>query len=151
MDFIDEENVPLAEIRQSSNEVAGFFEGGAGGAADIHTQFACDELSECGLAEAWRSKEQSVVQRLSASEGCIYIDAQGFLNPVLADEFGQTLGAERKLDYALVGDDFGGGYFGARHWRLMSDTVGAISMKVANNENNREMPDSIRREILRGR
>ena len=49
------------------------------------------------------------------ARAAFYIDAQRFLDPVLTDELGQALGAERELDYALVGDDFGGGDFSSGH------------------------------------
>ncbi len=105
MDFIDEEDVAFAEIRQSTNEVAGFLEGGAGGASDVDTQFPRDELSESSLAQPRWTEEQDVIQRLSATERSIYIDAQGFLDAILADELGQALRAERELDYTLVRND----------------------------------------------
>src|SRR5438045_9629536 len=115
MDFIDERDVAFAEIRQSSDEVAGFFEGGAGGRADVDAQFSRWQLSESGFSEAWGAEKERVIEGLSSGQCCIDVDAQRLLDPVLADEFGKALGAKRELDYALVGDDFGGGNFGSGH------------------------------------
>src|SRR5438874_465835 len=115
MDFVDEEDVALTKVRQSADEIAGFFEGGAGGGADVDAELSGDQLSEGCLAETWWAEEESVVERFSPGEGGIDVDAQGFLHPILADEFGEALGAERELDYALLGDDFRSGYFGSGH------------------------------------
>src|SRR4051812_14857993 len=100
MDLVDEEDVAFAEIRQGADEVAGFFEGGAGGVPNIDAELASDELSEGGFAESGRAEEEGVVEGLSSRECGIYIDAQGLLHAALADEFGQALRAKRELDYA---------------------------------------------------
>jgi hypothetical protein len=77
---------------------------------DIHAQLARDQLGQGRLPQTRRPEEQRVIQRLSARQRRIYIDAERFLHPVLANELGQALRAKRELDYALFGDDFGSGY-----------------------------------------
>ena len=81
--------------------VAGRREGWAGGVEYVAAELSCDQLGEGGLAESGWSEEKRMIKWLPPSECCIDVDAQGFLDPVLADEFGQALWAERELDYAL--------------------------------------------------
>src|SRR5438552_5652236 len=112
MDLVDEEDVSFAEVRESADEIAGFFEGGAGRAPDIHSQFSGDQLGESRFAETGWAEEERVVVRFASAQRRIDVDAQGVLDPVLADEFGQALGAQREFDDALVGDYFGSCYLG---------------------------------------
>src|SRR5439155_3122645 len=115
VDLVDEENVSFSEIRKRSNKVTGLLECGPGRRADVDAELARDELGKSGLAEAGWAEEERVVERLTALECGVDVDAQRFLDPLLADEFGQALRTERELNYALVGDDFRGGDFGSRH------------------------------------
>jgi hypothetical protein len=45
-----------------------------------------------------------VVERLTTCESCIDPDAEALLDLLLANELGQTLRAERKLDDGFVGE-----------------------------------------------
>ena len=115
MDLVDEEDVALTQIGEGSDQVAGFLECGSGSVADVDAELARNELGESGLAEARWAEEKRVVERLTARERGVNVDAQRLLHAVLADELGQALGAEGELDNALVRDDFRSGYFGAGH------------------------------------
>jgi len=76
MNFIYEKDVALAEIRERSDKVAGFFERGAGGASNVDAEFSGNELSESRLAESGRTEEKRMIQRFSARESGIDVDAQ---------------------------------------------------------------------------
>ena len=56
MDFVDEEHVALFEPGQLRREIAGLGDDGAGGRAEIHAEFARDDLGERRLAEAGRTR-----------------------------------------------------------------------------------------------
>ncbi len=119
MDLIDEEDIALTQIGERSNEIARLLERRSGRVSYVDAQLARNELGESGLAQSGRAEEKCVVERLSARERRIYIDAQRFLHAILSDEFGQALRPQRELDYALVRNDLRCCYLGAGHWRLI--------------------------------
>src|ERR1700682_906091 len=115
MDFIYEEDVPLAEVGQRPDQVARLLESGTGGCAAGDAELSGDQLSESCLAETWRAEEERVVEGLSPLHRGVDVDAQGFFHAVLADEFGQALRAEGELDYALLRHDLRSSYFCSGH------------------------------------
>jgi len=115
MDLIDKEDITFTEIRERADEVTRLFERRAGSRSDIHAELSRDQLGQGRLAEAWWAEEECVVEGLASGQSCIYVDAERFLHPILPDELGQSLRAERELDYALLDDDFRSCNFGAGH------------------------------------
>jgi hypothetical protein len=84
VDFVDEEQVAFLEVGQQAGEVAGFFDDGAGGDADVAAEFVAEDEGEGGLAEAGRAGEQDVVERVAAAFGRADHDLEavdGFLLP----------------------------------------------------------------------
>ena len=66
VDLVDEQHVALFQIGQQRGEVARFRNHRAGGGAEIHAEFARDDLRQRGLAEAGRADEEHMVERLVA-------------------------------------------------------------------------------------
>ena len=63
VDFVNEQDVAVLEIGEDAGEVAGAFDGGAGGDAKISAEFVGDNVSHSGFAEAGRAVEEDVVER----------------------------------------------------------------------------------------
>src|SRR6185437_2763466 len=115
MDFVNEEHVAGAHVRERANEIARLLERRARGGVNVHAHLACDELGERGLAEPGRAVEQRVIERLTARECGIDVNAEAFLELLLADEFSQPLRAQRQLDDGFIGERLRGRYFGTGH------------------------------------
>ncbi len=64
VDLVDEENFPFRKVRQVAGEVALLFEHRARGGEDVDPEFVGEDARECGLAEAGRTAEEDVVERL---------------------------------------------------------------------------------------
>ena len=95
MDFVDEQNVALFEIGQQRREIAGLGDHGTGGGAKADAEFARHDLRQRGLAEAGRTDEQHVIQRLVTLARRLDEDREILARLRLADEFRQQLRAQR--------------------------------------------------------
>ena len=115
MDFVDEEDVARAQIRERAHEIAGLLERGPARGVDVHAELAADELRERRLAESGRTVEERVVEWLVASARGLDVDRERVLHLLLPDELGQPLRAKGKLDDRFVGDDFRGRDLSAGH------------------------------------
>ena len=67
MDLVDEEDVARLQVRQDRGEVAGARDHRARGRAEVHAEFARDDLGHRGFAEARRARKQHVVERFVAA------------------------------------------------------------------------------------
>ncbi len=67
MHFVDEEDVALAQIGEDGRQVAGALDGRARRDLEPRAHLHAQDMREGGLAEARRSIEQDVIQRLAAS------------------------------------------------------------------------------------
>ena len=76
MDLVDEQHVTGAQVGERADEVAGLLERGTGFGVDVDADFARDQLGERRLAEPRRSEEQRVIERLTADDGSIDVDAE---------------------------------------------------------------------------
>ena len=66
MDLVDEQDVALLQIGQERREVAGLDNHRPRGGAEADAELARQDLRQRGLAEAGRTDEQHMVQRLAA-------------------------------------------------------------------------------------
>ena len=112
MDFVDEQHVALFEIGQQCGEIAGLGDHRARGGAKADAELARHDLRQRGLAEAGRTDEQHVVQRLAALARRLDEDREILARLLLADELGQRLRTQRSVAdivaAALGRDDAGG-------------------------------------------
>ena len=116
MDFVDEQDVALFEIGQKCGEIAGLGDHGAGGGAKADAELARDDLRQRGLAEAGRTDEQHMIERLAALARGLDEDREILARLRLADELRQQLRTQRGvadiIGAALGRDDAGGrGHF----------------------------------------
>lgn len=61
MDFVDEEDVAGAQVGEDGSQVAGAFNGRAGGGADVHVHFLGDDVRQGGFAQTGGAVEEDVV------------------------------------------------------------------------------------------
>ena len=94
MDLVHEQDVALVEVGQQRRQVAGLFDGGAGGNADARPHLLGDDARQGGFAQARRAVEQDVVQGLLPLPGGLDEDRQVLLRLLLADVLRQGLGAQ---------------------------------------------------------
>ena len=97
VDLINKENVALGEVRQQRGQIARLFDGGAGRHADMHAHFVGDNAGERRLAEAGRTVEQHMVERLVAAACGLNVNRQVFLDLLLPVIFRQALRPQREF------------------------------------------------------
>ena len=97
VDLIDKQDVAGIQIGQQSGQIAGLFNGGAGGDPDAHAHLVGDDAGQGGFAQTGRAVEQGVVQRLVAPPGGLQIHGEVGLGLLLAGVVGQKLGAQAHL------------------------------------------------------
>ena len=91
VNLVDEQDVARLEIGKQRRKVAGFCDHRTGCGAEVHAQFARDDLRQRGLAEARRADEQHVVERFLARARRLDEHAQVRARLFLADEVRQSL------------------------------------------------------------
>ena len=95
VDLVDEEHVALLEIGEQRREIAGLGDHRAGGRAETDPELAGDDLRQRGLAEAGRTDQQHVIERLAAALRRRDEDPEVGPRLLLADEFGEPLRPQR--------------------------------------------------------
>ena len=95
MDLVHKQDVPLVEVRQQRRQIAGLFNGRAGGDADVDPHLLSDDARQRRLAQSRRAVEQNVVQRFLPLPGGLNEDAQILLGLFLTDVLRQGLGSQR--------------------------------------------------------
>ena len=101
MDLVHKENVVFAEIGQQRRQIAGLFNGRAGGDADVDAHLGGDDARQRGLAQTRRAVEQHMVQRLRPPPGGLDKDGEILLGLGLADVLRQCMGAQAHLRIVL--------------------------------------------------
>ena len=91
MYLVDEQNVARLQMRQDRGQIAGLGDDRARGGAEVDAELARHDLRQRRFAQARRSEEQHVVQRLAAALGSLDIDLQVLALGPLADEVIQQL------------------------------------------------------------
>ena len=97
MDLVDEQHVALFEIGEQRGEIAGLGDHRPRRGAEADAEFARDDLRQRGLAEAGRTDEQHVIQRLAALARGLDEDREIGARLRLTDELRQKLRAQRGI------------------------------------------------------
>ena len=97
VNLVDEQDVARLEIGEQCRQVAGFRDHWPRCGAEVHAQFARDDLRQRGLAEARRADEQHVVERFLARTRGLDEHRQISARLLLADEFRQPLRPQRSI------------------------------------------------------
>ena len=102
MNFVDEQHVARLQVREQSGQIAGLLEDRAGSLTQIDVQFVGDDVCERRLAEAGRSEDQDVIQRLAAIARRLDENAHLRFYLGLADVLGQRSRAYGTIDDLVV-------------------------------------------------
>ena len=111
VDLVHEKDIPLVEIGQHGYQVAGLFDGRAGGNAHIDAHFIGDHRRQRGFAKARGAVEQHMIQGLPPHLGGVDEDLQIALGLFLTDILRQGPGAQRALRLVFRQTDRGGQHF----------------------------------------
>ena len=103
MDLIDEENIPGVQVGQQCRQVAGLFNGRAGGDADACPHLVGDDTGQCGLAKTRRAVKQHMVQRFAAPPGRLNVDGEISFGLLLAGVVPKKLGPQADFRRVLGG------------------------------------------------
>ena len=106
MDFIDKEDIVAAEVGQDSREVAGTFDGGAGGRFNVNAYLGGDNVSKAGLTEAGRPVKQDMVDGLSPAFGGGNTDFEVIFYLLLPDKVGQGPRSETCIERCVFFNRF---------------------------------------------
>ena len=69
MNLIDKKNIVFLQIRQQCSEISGFLNSWTGGDSHVDSHLIRNDLCHGGLAEAGRTIEQHMIERLVAHSG----------------------------------------------------------------------------------
>ena len=110
MNFDDKEHIAFTQVRQQRGEISGFFNGRAGGHAQVHSHFIGDDARERCFTEAGRAVEQHMVEGLPAPTRRLYINTQVLFDFFLPDIICEHPRAERGFQIRILrhivwGDD----------------------------------------------
>ena len=97
MDFVDEERLPRLEIGDDGHEVAHLLQGRPRGLAEARIHLVGDDVGQGGLAEAGRTEEEDVIERLAALACRLDGDLQVRFDLLLADVLVELSRTKRKL------------------------------------------------------
>src|SRR6516225_7744803 len=103
MDFVDKEDIARLQIGEQRGEIAAALDDRARGGTEPDSHLARNDVRECRLAEARRSGEEDMIERLAP--GLRGIDKHAEIVPqlTLSDEFIQCQRPQRGLGIVLLG------------------------------------------------
>lgn len=108
MDFVDKQYVVRIKVGQKGGEVAGAFEDGAAGLAQIYAQLFGDDVGKGGFAQSGRAEKQDVVECFAAFFGGLDEDGELLFGFMLPDVVVQRFGAEGAFEqFFLCGGGLG--------------------------------------------
>ena len=106
MDFVNEQDIVRFQIGQQGCQIARAFQYRPGRLAQVHTQFARDNVRQRGFAETRRPEQQRVVERFAAVFRRLNKNIQLLFGLVLADIIRQKFGAQGAFQLFLLGGQF---------------------------------------------
>jgi len=102
VNFVDEQDIMLLEIRQDRRKIARGRENQPGRRAQRPPHFTRNNVGNGRLPETWRTIENRMVERLSPLFRCFNADAKGILHARLPDVLVEGLRPERLLHTAFI-------------------------------------------------
>ena len=102
VDLVDEQDVARFEVGENRGEVAGALDGGPARGTDAHAELVGDDLRQRRLAQAGRSRQQQVVERLVALPCRLDQDRQVLLHPRLAEVLVEPPRTQRTVDLQVI-------------------------------------------------
>jgi hypothetical protein len=98
VDFVDEEEVAVLQIRQNPGEIARFFNLGTAREVDLSTESTGKDVGEGGFAEPGRAAEEDVIEGVIPSLGCLNHEHEALFHLRLATEFLKVRRAQALLE-----------------------------------------------------
>ena len=129
VDLVDEQHVVRLQVGEQRGQVAGLLDHRAGGLAQVDAQLVGDDVAERGLAQAGRTEDQHVVERLAALLGRLDVDLHLLAHRRLAEVLVQPLGADGGLDGVFFAGGGGGHDAGVVHAGIMAGTAMRFYMR----------------------
>lgn len=109
MDFVDKQYVVRIKVGQKGGEIAGAFEDGTAGLAQIYAQLFGDDVGKGGFAQSGRAEKQNVVECFAAFFGGLDENGELLFGFMLPDVVVQRFGAEGAFEqFFLCGGGLGG-------------------------------------------
>src|SRR5882757_3677462 len=102
MNLVEEENFFFVERSEDGSEVAFAFKERPGAGLDDHAKLIGDDLRESGFPEAGRPIKQNVVEGFAAAARGFDRNGDVFLDPSLADVFGERFRAHAGVKARVV-------------------------------------------------
>jgi predicted ABC-type transport system involved in lysophospholipase L1 biosynthesis ATPase subunit len=101
VDLVDEQHVAALHPRQQRSELALVLDRRAVGGEDVSAQLVTEDLGDGGLAQARRSAQEHVIERLAAPACGLHEHAQVVHHLALADELVEARGPQRAVELAV--------------------------------------------------
>ena len=103
VDLVDEQHIVFVEIGQQCGQISGFFNGRAGGNADVNPHLVGNDACQRSLAQTGRTVQQHMIQRLGPQFCRLNVDLQIILGLFLTGVFVKQFGAQTALLLVVVG------------------------------------------------
>ena len=87
MNLIDKEDITWLQIIENGHQITSLFNDRTRSLLDIHTEFVGDDKGHSRLSQTWRTKKESMVQRLIPQFSRFDKNLQLILNLILTDIF----------------------------------------------------------------
>ena len=102
MDLVDEKHVAFLKVGQQGSDVARFLDRRTGGRSQFRAHLIRDDVCERGLAQAWWTSEQHVVQGFATIARGLHVDTKILLDLPLSDVVLDTSWAQRQIELTIV-------------------------------------------------
>ena len=102
MDLVDEQNIVGFEVGEQRREIARPLQHRTRGLAQIDAHLLGDDVRQRGLAQPRRAEQQHMVERLAPMARGLDEDFELTADLLLADVFGELLGAQRALERLVL-------------------------------------------------
>ena len=118
MDLIDKKHVSCVQVAEDGGEIAGPFNGGTAGDADVLTHLRRNDAGQGGFAQTGGAVKQHMIQRVVPGKGSLDIDIEAFFDGLLAYIIPEGMGAESLLHRAVL-CHIGSGHQSVIHHNLL--------------------------------
>src|ERR1700741_3722919 len=102
MDLVDKKHVAFLKVGEQGSDVARFLNRRTSGRLQFRTHLIRADVGERGLAQAWWTSEQHVVERFATVARGFHIDTKILLDLPLADVFVDASWAQRQIELTIV-------------------------------------------------
>jgi hypothetical protein len=101
VDLIHKKDISHAQVGKNSCQVTRTLYGGSRRDLDAYAHFVGYDVGQRRFAQAWRTVNQDMIQRLAPGLGCLDQNAQVLLHPALANIVSEALGPKADVETYL--------------------------------------------------